>query len=173
MLPGPDTWRCCGRYVSRSWSVVSVGARLDSSLMCSAQVSARRDYALMLMDTPYAHCWWCGREPEDRPEKWGGSWLVERCHIASIPRVLDRRLVVLMCSRCHDAQHGEWFDRSLATKPPTLATMLWLKATFDPEYYSRSFIQRFHIGKMPEKRMPPASVQTAYVNRRGAYPGKE
>lgn len=134
------------------------------------RLSTRSQYDSFLLDTEYPWCWYCGRELEDAPESWYGPWLIERCHIASSPRIRDRRLAVLQCSRCHLAQHGQLFDQSLAIKPPSLSTMLWLKATFDPEFYSRSFVQRFHVSKLPAKQMPSASVQTVYLNRRGPYP---
>jgi hypothetical protein len=134
-------------------------------------VDGRAEYDAMLLSTDYAWCWWCARQPEDVPRNWHGPWLIERAHIASMPRVLDRRLIVLLCSRCHRAQHGQVFDRSLQIEQPTLATMLWLKSTFDSEFYKREFIRRFHVGNLPKPKMPPANLQTIYLNRRGTYPG--
>jgi hypothetical protein len=136
-------------------------------------VDGRAEYDAMLITTEYWHCWWCGRYQEDIPDDWYAPWLIERAHVAALPRVLDRRLVVLLCSLCHRTQHGQLFEQSLKISPPTQATMLWLKSTFDPQFYNRAFVQRFHMCKLPKPHMPPADVQQIYTDRRGEYPIKE
>jgi hypothetical protein len=80
---------------------------------------------------------------------------------------------VLLCSRCHRTHFGQVFDRSLQIEQPTLATMLWLKSTFDSEFYNREFIRRYHVGNLPKPKMPPANLQTIYLNRGGHTPAPD
>ena len=125
-----------------------------------------------VVETEYWHCWWCGRYQEDFPEGWFAPWLIERCHLAALPGILDRRLAILLCSRCHQAQHRQQFPRSLAIEPPTLETILWCKAVFDPEFFDWRYVQRFHVFKLPAPRPPSHSVQEEYRRRRGEYPSQ-
>lgn len=130
------------------------------------------EYKSMLLDTDYPFCWWCGRQPEDIPYDWCSPWIIERAHLAALPRVLDRRMVILLCSRCHQAQHKQQFPPSLAIEPPKLETMLWCKAVFDPKFFDRLYIQRFRVGKLPAQRPPSHNVQEEYRRRHGEYPSQ-
>jgi len=110
-------------------------------------------------------CWNCGRTGGARPENWHGPFWLQIAHIASgqgrARRVEDRRAVCLLCSLCHDV-HVSDADR-LTHKTicssvwPTIDERhtLWLKKTFDPEYYDVEFLGRYWIGKLPEPERPP------------------
>lgn len=121
-----------------------------------------------LLSTYYPWCWWCGRTGQDVPLDWCAPFLIERAHIVNLPRVLDRRACVLLCSLCHRSQHGGVFSSMLAV--PSLRNMLWIKRRFDPVYFSRVFLQASAIARLPSCLAPPAVVQAAYKSRHGRYP---
>ena len=123
-------------------------------------------YNLFLSDTEHCHCWWCGLEGEE-----SFPFGIQRCHITNTPRLKDRRCVVLMCSRCHQIQHGAFFDDD-QLPAPTTANLLWLKMVFDPNYYSRAMVERCSITSLPRALAPPGDVVKHYLMRRRAYPGK-
>jgi len=129
-----------------------------------------RGYASMLQDTDYPWCWYCGRTQEDRPEPWHAPWLIERCHIVSMPRIEDRRVVVLMCSRCHRVQSGDLLKQSLMVERPGLEQMLWLKHRFDWGQFDREFLGRFSVRKLPVMLPPCVGAVQRYMRRRGDYP---
>lgn len=126
-------------------------------------------YRLMLLQTPYQWCWSCGRTSRVQPTWWGGPWLIERAHIVSQPRELDRRVAILLCSLCHKAQHGYQFGDGKQPPALTLAGMLWLKRTFDPEYYDREFMQAKSVQRLPRAQRPKA-CEREYQSRAYAYP---
>lgn len=125
-------------------------------------------FRLMQLDFPLYHCWWCGRSLADHPEGWYMPWLIERAHIVNNPRVEDRRVCIMLCSMCHQVQHGAQLVlpgmRSLCA--PTLAESLWIKLKRDPSYYDREFLQEFSIRKIPRARAPRREVLRAYADRR-------
>ena len=126
-------------------------------------------YSEMLLSVEHPFCWWCGRDSWDSPRDWHGPFLIERAHIVSSPRVLDRRAVVLLCSGCHRVQHGERIS-GFDVERVSLGQMLWLKRTFDPEYYDEAFLARFHIGRLPIASRPSGGSATAFKLRKGDYP---
>lgn len=123
-------------------------------------------YKLMLWESYFPWCWSCGRGVENKPSDWFGPWLVERAHIVNNPRREDRRAVILLCSWCHRLQHGEQLALpGCEALRLTVPSMLWLKATFDREYYDRDFLQNNCIGKLPTARCNKQAFE-AYCRRR-------
>lgn len=126
-------------------------------------------YELFLAETHWPCCWWCGRHGLQRPDYWGARFIVERAHIVSNPRVEDRRVVILLCSACHYACHNN--DVAGYTLPvPTVGHMLWLKRTFDREYYDREFMQKFSVKRLLSCIGPPKLVMEEFASRHGSYP---
>lgn len=131
-------------------------------------------YRNLITDHETPWCWACGRGGEwwDKPADWFADWWIERSHIVHCPRIIDRRLVVLLCSLCH--QSG-FHRRRVVTKErplnwPMLIVdhLLWLKKTFDPEYYDREFIKQFSVQRLPRAVKPPACYLREYASRRAA-----
>ena len=87
------------------------------------------------------------------------------------PRREDVRAVVLLCSMCHDLQHGEDLPRAQLCAP-TLSTMLWTKRLFDRANYSRKWLESNQVQRLPRIAAPPASVQKVFRRFRGLYPGE-
>lgn len=100
----------------------------------------------------------------DRPANWAGQWLIERAHIVNKPRVEDRRVCILLCTRCHQRSHG------LSAPTITQAHMVWLKHKFDPDHYDRAFMQQYSVGALPRAQKVPAYFVNVYKLRRGTYP---
>jgi hypothetical protein len=48
--------------------------------------------------------------------------------------------------------------------------MLWLKRTFDREYYDRAFMRKYSIGSLPACVVPPKRVMEAFLSRHVEYP---
>jgi hypothetical protein len=110
------------------------------------------DYDTMLEDHPKPWCWACINTHSfyDKPDWWFAPWLIERAHIVNKPRAKDRRACILLCSLCHKLSHGEKFARHDGPQVPlTLPQMLWLKRMNDRKFYDREFLQRHHLGKLP------------------------
>jgi len=132
-------------------------------------VADKRGYKTFLQDTEYGFCWWCGSHSFERPDDWHSPFLIERAHIVASPRVEDRRVCTLQCSRCHKASHGE--NIAGYTLPAaTQGNMLWLKRTFDPEFYDLAFMRRFSIRSLPRCRIPAEVVRAEFASRHGCYP---
>lgn len=116
----------------------------------------------------------------DQPPEWWAPWLIERAHVVSKPRILDPRVIVLLCSLCHRSQHGMTLAVSPDSSPdgtvepllppPDLANMLWLKFRFDPFNYDPEIMQRCSIQRLPDPEQPPLIVRKAYAKRRQSYP---
>lgn len=120
-----------------------------------ADVESWRTFVL---SSSWQCCWWCGSTHFDKPRGWYSTWMIERAHIVSSPRIEDRRVAILLCSRCHRLQHGEQLGGYLGAgiTPPTLAECLWLKSKLDPKFYDRRFMERFSVGRLPRARRPSA-----------------
>jgi len=114
-------------------------------------------------------CWFCGRGKSEEPAGWFGPWLIERAHIVNNPRREDVRAVILLCSLCHRAQHGQVIvlGEPCIAHPLTLENMLWLKRAHDPDNYDREYLQRHYIGALPYAKRPNPAVQRQYKARRG------
>lgn len=121
-------------------------------------------FKTMLLSVDKRWCWACGRMSVDRPRGWAGPWLIERAHIVNKPRVEDRRVCVLLCTRCHQRSHG------LSGPKISLENMLWLKMKFDPVFYHRAFLGRYCVGNLPRAKKMPAYFVNVYKLRRGTYP---
>ena len=129
-------------------------------------------YAKFLSETEFRFCWYCGRSASQRPSWWGADFFIERAHIVSSPIVEDRRVVVLLCSACHFACHNSnVFGYTLPV--PTVEHMLWLKRTFDREYYDREFMQKFSVKRLLSCIGPPKVVMEEFASRHGSYPNAE
>jgi len=120
-------------------------------------------------DTLYPFCWWCGRWSWDAPDGWHAPFTTERAHIVNSPRAELRAVCVLLCSRCHRAQHGENLG-SMGIAAPTLGQMLWMKRLFDPEHWDPAvLVAHSHHCKLPELTQPPAGVVKEFRSR-NEYP---
>lgn len=130
----------------------------------------REAYDNFGLSTEAPWCWACGAGSTERPDFWGGPFLIERAHIVSAPRVEDRRVVILLCSICHKLTHG--LNLAGVTLPPFgLEVMLFLKMRFDPEYYDRAFMERHKVGKLPKAAQDvPGPYRRRYLDRRLYYP---
>jgi hypothetical protein len=129
----------------------------------------KQGYRTFLQDTDAAYCWWCGSHSFERPDNWHSPYLIERAHIVASPRVEDRRVCILCCSMCHKASHGERIA-GYKLPAPTLGNMLWLKRTFDPEFYDLAFMRRFSIRSLPSCSIPEPEVRAEFASRHGCYP---
>ena len=99
---------------------------------------------------------------------WNSHLIIERAHIVSRPRVEDRRVVVLLCSRCHAAQTNSLFKYDLPVCG--LGNMLWLKKVFDPDCFDKEFLGRYCLGRLPKLKIPALVVQQEFLSRAGDYP---
>ena len=102
--------------------------------------NAAMEYATMR--SLFFDCWACGAN--SKPFDYFGPWLIERAHIANKPRREDRRLVVMLCTICHKASHGEriaGFIRPRLTDG-MLVTLKWLR---DPLWFDLEFINRHSV----------------------------
>ena len=120
-----------------------------------------------------ARCWNCGRDERDPPRNWYAPWRIEKAHLhagsGSMTRRDDRRLICLLCSRCHlchthrDGEpltiNGERWPRI------TDANMLWLKSLRDPEFYDRAWLVTLWP-KCPEPEPTHYVWQFEYADRR-------
>lgn len=101
-----------------------------------------------------SECWWCGSR--FRPPGWYAPWMIERAHIVNSPRRRDRRVAVLLCSRCHKVQHGEKIiTLNEVVLVPSMPELIWLKRFRDASYYDRSYMQENHLGRLPRAVRPP------------------
>lgn len=130
---------------------------------------SKTDYDQFLLATDHPYCWQCGREWRHQPRDWFAPWIIERAHVVSSPRAKDRRAVILLCSGCHRASHGinTAGDRFQSCE---LRVALWLKRTFDPDYFDLEFLQRHSIVKLPRPKAPSRLVMEEFCERQGQYP---
>ena len=121
-------------------------------------------YRNMVEETRWPFCWMCGLGfYGGRPQWWHGPFVLERAHIVNKPRVEDRRLVVLLCSLCHQIYDGAVFKQ--CALEITLANVLWLKAKLDPEYWDREFIAKHSVRRLPRRQRPMPWLAATQVNR--------
>lgn len=126
-------------------------------------------YRDFLAETESPWCWYCGRGLWDKPAWWNAGFLIERAHIVSMSRVEDRRVIIALCSACHFATHNQsLFGYTLPAA--TVGHMLWLKRTFDREYYDPEFMRKYSVGNLPKCLVPPAVVMREFASRQGSYP---
>lgn len=130
------------------------------------------EYRDFFMATAFPWCWYCGRDQFDAPEGWYAPWLIERAHVVSSPRRIDRRAVVLMCSLCHKISHGLdiVLPGEVVLPAASVAAMLWLKKEFDACFYDRQFLAKNCIGQLPNASFPSTVVSAQYLARRQRYP---
>jgi len=92
-------------------------------------------------------CWAC--YADRRPVNYFVPWTIERAHVVNKPRREDRRLVVMLCSICHKANHGERIARHERPRL-TVAMMVGLKIKFDPQWVDLEFMQRHSVRRIPD-----------------------
>jgi hypothetical protein len=110
-------------------------------------------YASFLEDTRFPLCWYCGAWPNQVPSWWFAPFLIERAHIVNKPRREDPRAIILLCSACHKAAHGERF-RAYARKPLDKAGMLWLKSYLDGANFDLAWLQKHSVRILPKPVSP-------------------
>jgi hypothetical protein len=123
-------------------------------------------YDRMLQDTDKPWCWACGRDARDRPDWWGGIWMLHRHHIVRPRRRRDRRAVILLCPVCHGRCHGERYANEPGAAV-SLSGQLWLKRQMDPEFYDRAFLRAHKLGRLPPAHEPFREYRRVYSKRRG------
>lgn len=121
---------------------------------------AATEYAAMR--SLFFDCWACGASR--KPQAYFGPWLIERAHIANKPRREDRRLVVMLCTICHKASHGERIAGFL--RPAiTPGQMIALKSVFDAEWVDLEFVQRHSIRRISHEALDPFYTGERIRNR--------
>jgi len=123
----------------------------------------------MRQETCYDWCWACGKGERDKPSDWHAPWFPHRAHIVHNPRKKDRRAVILLCPLCHGTEHGNKYPGHDLPKL-TVDNMLWLKESYDGEFYDRDFCEQNTIGILPLPEPLPTRYNTAYEKRRGRRP---
>lgn len=118
------------------------------------------------MRSLFAHCWACSATR--KPQGYFGPWLIERAHIANKPRREDRRLVVMLCTLCHKANHGE---RVAGFLRPRLSAgqLLDLKLACDSEWYDHAFINKHSVRILEREQLCGFYVSERMKNRGGHF----
>jgi len=94
------------------------------------------------MRSLFASCWFC--RATRKPCDYYGPWVIERAHIVNKPRREDRRLVVMLCTICHKASHGERVAGFVRPKL-SAANMAHLKQQHDLEWFDLPFINAHSV----------------------------
>lgn len=102
--------------------------------------NARFEYDAMR--SLFFSCWFC--LASKKPFDYFGPWVIERAHIVNKPRREDRRLVVMLCTICHKASHGERVAGFVRPKL-SAANMAYLKQQHDPEWFDLPFINAHSV----------------------------
>lgn len=102
-------------------------------------------------------CWSCLWPKIKGLSEWGNR--LENAHIIGGPcRKHDRRVIVRLCSICHQVSHGANIRNKITNEYlPKFgkAEMLWLKKKWDSEYFDLDYCNKIAISRMPElKEMP-------------------
>lgn len=115
------------------------------------------------------HCWACGRTVSyrDRPAWWFSDWYLQRAHLVNKTRVEDIRCVAILCPLCHGLLHGTRYAGAPDAVRLTLANLLWLKRTIDPENYDRKFLKAHSVQNLPRAARPPKYYAEQYQARTG------
>lgn len=112
----------------------------------------------------FASCWACGASR--KPAGYFGPWLIERAHIANKPRREDRRVVVMFCTLCHKASHGERVAGFLRPKL-SAGQMLEIKRERDPEWFDPEFVGRHSVRLLEAEEIDAWYVAERIRNRGG------
>ena len=99
------------------------------------------------MREQFSSCWACFADR--RPVNYFVPWMIERAHIVNKPRREDRRLVVMLCSICHKANHGERISRHERPRL-TVAMMVGLKIEHDSLWVDLEYMQRHSVRRISE-----------------------
>ena len=102
----------------------------------------------------FHRCWACFSN--SKPKNYLGPWLIERAHIVNKPRREDRRLVVMLCTICHKANHGERIAGNIRPRLTT-SMMIQIKKEFDPLWFDLEFMGKHSVRMLyePETDMLP------------------
>ena len=120
----------------------------------------KREREFEEMKSLFRVCWACATRLTCKPDWWNAPWTIHRAHFASNPRLLDRRLVIMLCPVCHFVSHGENYPED--DRPPlTRENMIWIKKAVDIVYFDPELIEACLIGRIPEPE-PPAQY---YLDR--------
>jgi hypothetical protein len=134
--------------------------------------TAKQLYRNIIKEHELSWCWACGASDEwfDKPADWYAEWWIERSHIVRSPRVIDRRLIVLLCSWCHQTAHGARIITAARQDWPRLQLhhLLWLKKHRDPEYWDRAFIRQHCVHALPAAQVLPGVYRREYARRHAA-----
>jgi len=106
-------------------------------------------------------CWACGRSGcfKGKPREWHAAWFIQRCHLVNQPRLLDRRVVNLLCPLCHENYDGNG--------DLELSHMIALKAIFDPHFFDLELLQHCSIRILPPAKELPAQYLMTFQIRKG------
>lgn len=115
--------------------------------------SIQAAYDRFLDDTKFPLCWYCGAWANQIPSWWYAPFLIERAHIVNKPRREDPRAIILLCSACHKAAHGERF-RFYARKPLDKPGMLFLKSYLDGANFDLPWLQKHSVRILPKPVCP-------------------
>ena len=115
-------------------------------------------YASFLEDTRFPFCWYCGAFSHQRPDWWFAPFLIERAHVVNKPRREDPRAIILLCSACHKAAHGERF-RAYARKPLDKPGMLFLKSYLDSANFDLAWLQKHSVRILPKPVSPGETIE--------------
>lgn len=122
-------------------------------------------------DKPW--CWACGRNERQRPHWWnGGVFCIERAHIIGGPGRKHQdsiRGCVLLCTTCHQLQHGATI-RFLGEILPNLSkgNLVWLKRERDPANFDIEALNDWAIGVAPDPEPLDAWFADQYRFRHGS-----
>ena len=109
------------------------------------------------MSSTFDRCWAC--YATRKPFNYFAPWFIERAHICNKPRREDRRLVVMLCSICHKANHNDilvGFERPHITA----AMMIGLKQEHDSEWLDLEFVQKHSVRILPVGISLPSWYET-------------
>jgi len=130
-------------------------------------------YLMMLKETDRPWCWACGRGANDRSSGWFAPWILTLAHLAAggskMKRHINRRAVVIFCPLCHllHSTSGEGSRKVNGTEYPQLSNgnVLWIKRSFDPEWFDLDWIAERWLGELPDLIPPNAWFIGQYRQR--------
>lgn len=97
------------------------------------------------MRSQFFECWAC--HATRKPREYYGPWMLERAHVCNKPRKEDRRAVIMLCTICHKASHGE-IVVGFEVPKLSVSEMIVLKRERDPEWFDLPFLQKCSIRKL-------------------------
>lgn len=97
---------------------------------------------------------------------------LERHHIVAQPRVVDRRVLALLCHMCHRLVEGATIrtERYGVLPALKLAHVLWLKSRHDGPLDNKFLCAHSIRSRMPRPVQPPVFYRRLYLSRHDEYP---